>query len=124
MKYSLPDTPIEVTVAAAGEQAIVSVRDEGEGIPPEEHDRVFDRFHRVEGGLAKWKEGTGLGLYIAKRLVEAMGGKIWLVSSPGDGSTFSFCIPLISAPEEARPSAEMARPSAGVAVASAGPVGG
>jgi PAS domain S-box-containing protein len=98
LKYSLPDTPIEVTVAAAGDQAIVSVRDEGEGIPPNERDRVFDRFHRVEGGMARWKEGTGLGLYIAKRLVEAMGGKIWLVSSPGHGSTFSFSIPLLAEP--------------------------
>src|SRR2546423_2255092 len=81
LKYSQPDTSVEVTVAAAGEQAIVSVRDEGEGIPPEEQARVFDRFHRAEGGLAKKQEGTGLGLYIAKRLVEAMGGSIWLVSS-------------------------------------------
>ena len=47
---------------------------------------MFDRFHRAEGGLAKKQEGTGLGLYIAKRLVEAMGGSIWLVSSPGHGS--------------------------------------
>ena len=101
MKYSLPETPVEVTVAAAGDQAIVSVRDEGEGIPHDEHDKVFDRFHRVEGGMARWKEGTGLGLYIAKRLVEAMNGKIWLASSPGDGSTFSFSLPLVStAPQQ------------------------
>jgi PAS domain S-box-containing protein len=95
MKYSLPETPVEITVAAAGEQAIVSVRDEGEGIAPEEHERIFDRFHRVEDGLARSQDGTGLGLYIAKRLVEAMGGRIWLVSSPGHGSTFSFSIPLL-----------------------------
>ena len=95
MKYSLPETPVEITVAAAGEQAIVSVRDEGEGIAPEEHGRIFDRFHRVEDGLARSQDGTGLGLYIAKRLVEAMGGRIWLVSSPGHGSTFSFSIPLL-----------------------------
>jgi PAS domain S-box-containing protein len=94
LKYSHPDTPVEVTVASAGEQAIVSVRDEGEGIPPEEQALVFDRFHRAEGGLAKKREGTGLGLYIAKRLVEAMGGSIWVASSPGHGSTFSFSLPL------------------------------
>jgi PAS domain S-box-containing protein len=112
LKYSLPETPLEVTVAAAGEQAIVSVRDEGEGIPPEEQERVFDRFHRVDGGLARWKEGTGLGLYIAKRLVEAMGGKIWLVSSPAHGSTFSFSIPLGSRPEQSPAPARVAAVSA------------
>jgi PAS domain S-box-containing protein len=99
LKYSLPETPVEVTVASVGEQAIVSVRDEGEGIPLSEQDRVFDRFHRVESGLTRKTGGTGLGLYIAKRLVEAMGGRLWLVSSPGHGSTFSFSLPAVPAPE-------------------------
>jgi PAS domain S-box-containing protein len=108
LKYSQPDTSVEVTVASAGEQAIVSVRDEGEGIEPEEQELVFDRFHRAEGGLAKKREGTGLGLYIAKRLVEAMGGRIWLVSSPGHGSTFSFSLPLAAAsPNPAGPQVPM-----------------
>ncbi len=97
LKYSLPETPVEVTVASAGEQAIVSVRDEGEGIPLSEQDRVFDRFHRVESGLTRRTGGTGLGLYIAKRLVEAMGGRLWVVSSPGSGSTFSFSLPAATA---------------------------
>jgi PAS domain S-box-containing protein len=104
LKYSQPDTSVEVTVASAGEQAIVSVRDEGEGIPPEEQELVFDRFHRAERGLAKKQEGTGLGLYIAKRLVEAMGGSIWLVSSPGHGSTFSFSLPLAATDSASHPS--------------------
>src|SRR5207245_10476440 len=91
---SAGDTPVEVTVQRDGEQAIVSVRDNGEGIPLSEQDRVFERFHRVESGMARRTGGTGLGLYIAKRLVEAMAGRLWLVSRPGEGSTFSFSLPL------------------------------
>ena len=94
LKYSDTVSPVEVTVALAGsEQAIVSVRDEGEGIPQAEQERVFERFHRVEGHMTRRTGGTGLGLYIAKRLVEAMHGRLWVVSSPGNGSTFSFSLP-------------------------------
>ena len=94
LKYSDPGAPVEVTVTPAGHgQVIVSVRDEGEGIPLAEQDRVFERFHRVEGHLTRRTGGTGLGLYIAKKLVEAMRGRIWVVSNPGDGSTFSFSLP-------------------------------
>jgi PAS domain S-box-containing protein len=100
LKYSGPDSPVEVTVArAGGEEAIVSVRDEGEGIPLSEQERVFERFHRVEGHLTRRTGGTGLGLYIAKRLMEAMRGRLWVVSSPGNGSTFSFSLPAATVPE-------------------------
>src|SRR5439155_19291419 len=90
-------SPVEVTVQKDGEQAIVSVSDQGEGIPLSEQDRVFDRFHRVDSGMTRRSGGTGLGLYIAKRLVEAMGGRLWVVSRPGEGSTFSFSLPLAEA---------------------------
>ena len=94
LKYSPPNSPINVRVGREGERAVVSVRDRGAGIPPSEQDRVFERFHRVESGTARRTGGTGLGLYIAKRLVEAMSGRLWLVSTPGEGSTFSFSLPL------------------------------
>jgi signal transduction histidine kinase len=87
---------VEVTVAGAGDQAILSVRDEGEGIPASEQEKVFDRFHRVDASLTSKAGGTGLGLYIAKRLVEAMSGRLWLVSRPAAGSTFSFSLPMAS----------------------------
>jgi PAS domain S-box-containing protein len=93
LKYSPDDTSIEVAIRLDGDEAVVAVRDEGEGIPPAEQDRVFDRFHRVDNGLTRRTGGTGLGLYIARRLVEAMGGRLWLVSAPGRGSTFSFSLP-------------------------------
>ena len=93
LKYSPRESPIQVGISLAGEEAVVSVRDQGEGIPPAEQHRVFERFHRVEGGLARSTGGTGLGLYIAKHLVEGMDGRIWLHSELGVGSTFSFSLP-------------------------------
>ena len=69
----------------------VSVSDTGTGIPAEQHERVFRRFTQVGPG----KGGVGLGLYIARRIVEAHGGKIGLVSRPGEGSTFFFTLPLV-----------------------------
>ena len=64
----------------------IEVRDTGKGIPPDEQDRVFDRFYRGSGMLEG--EGFGLGLSIAKRMVNVMGGHIGLRSEPGKGSTF------------------------------------
>ena len=71
----------------------ITVSDTGVGIPPEEHDAIFEKFHQVRAGAAAAREGTGLGLAIAKRLVERHGGKIWLESTPGLGSQFSFTLP-------------------------------
>jgi signal transduction histidine kinase len=70
----------------------VSVSDTGPGIPPEYHQEIFDDFFRLPGSEAA--EGTGLGLAIARRLVQAMSGKIWVESESGAGSKFSFLIPM------------------------------
>ena len=69
----------------------VSISDTGPGIPPEHHERVFRRFTQVGSG----RGGVGLGLYIARRIVEAHGGKIGLVSRPGEGSLFFFTLPRV-----------------------------
>ena len=64
--------------------------DSGPGIPSEEQKRIFSRFARTASQLGDGREGSGLGLEISKRLVEAMGGRIWVESVPGMGSTFYF----------------------------------
>jgi signal transduction histidine kinase len=69
----------------------VSVSDTGPGIPPEFHQEVFDDFFRLSS--SKNQEGMGLGLAIARRLVQGMGGKIWVESEPGEGCKFSFLVP-------------------------------
>jgi PAS domain S-box-containing protein len=71
----------------------VYVADQGIGIPAEEQGRIFDRFHRVESGLHRRTEGTGLGLYLVKAIVEAHGGRVWVESAPGRGSIFMFTLP-------------------------------
>lgn len=70
----------------------VSVSDTGPGIRPEFHQEIFDEFFRLPGNEAT--EGMGLGLAIARRLLQAMGGKIWVESELGAGSKFSFIVPL------------------------------
>lgn len=73
------------------------VEDTGIGIQPEYHQTIFDRFHRVDSYLASKYGGMGLGLSITKAYVELMGGKIWLNSQPGNGTTFYFTIPYTRA---------------------------
>ncbi len=70
-----------------------SVSDSGIGISQEHHSRIFDRFYQVQNSMEKLYEGTGLGLAISKAYVEHLGGKIWLESEPGKGTTFFFTIP-------------------------------
>jgi PAS domain S-box-containing protein len=70
-----------------------SVSDTGIGIPPEQYSKIFERFYQVQNSVSRIYEGTGLGLSISKAYVELMGGKMWLSSEPGKGSTFSFTIP-------------------------------
>jgi signal transduction histidine kinase len=67
------------------------VEDSGQGIPPEHLPRLFDWLWQAQGT----KEGAGLGLYITKGIVEAHGGRLWVESQPGQGSTFSFTLPLV-----------------------------
>ena len=94
-KFSAPETPINVTARQEGEEVDIAVTDRGIGIAPDDQPHIFDRFYRVE--QMRKAEGTGLGLYITKRLVEAHGGRIWVESEVGKGSTFSFTLPLVTA---------------------------
>jgi signal transduction histidine kinase len=82
----------------------VSVADSGEGIPPEELDAIFDKFHQVRRENRYRAQGTGLGLSIAKSLIELHGGHIRVESQPGKGSRFIFTLPMMeaAAPDDAR----------------------
>jgi signal transduction histidine kinase len=71
----------------------MSVSDQGMGIPKEHLPKVFDRFHRVDNRDTRTVGGTGIGLYLVKHLVEAHGGRIWVESEHGKGSTFIFELP-------------------------------
>jgi signal transduction histidine kinase len=73
---------------------LVAVSDTGVGIAPEDRERIFEEFQQVDSSSTRKKGGTGLGLAIAKRIVELHGGRIWVESTPGQGSTFSFTLPL------------------------------
>jgi len=76
---------------------LVSVSDTGVGIPAEEHESIFEKFHQVGATTKGVREGTGLGLAITKRLVEQHGGRIWVQSQPQQASTFLFTLPMESA---------------------------
>jgi signal transduction histidine kinase len=85
---------IEVRVEPQYSATRFSVGDDGPGIPPEQSDRVFEKFYRLDASATTAVGGTGLGLYISRELVEGMGGRIWVTSTLGEGSTFSFELPV------------------------------
>lgn len=92
LKYSDPPLPVTVSAQQLASEVVVSVVDQGTGIDEDEIPHLFDRYYRARS--ARKSEGLGLGLYIVKGLVEAHGGRIWVASSPGSGSTFTFSLPL------------------------------
>jgi signal transduction histidine kinase len=81
--------------------AIVEVQDQGRGIRPEDLDRIFQKFQQGEPPTRKSEGGSGVGLAIAKNLIELHEGRIWVTSRPGTGSTFAFCIPVQASPATA-----------------------
>ena len=96
LKYSPHQEPVSVTIWREPGNARLSVRDEGIGIPSEDQALVFERFHRARNVDDRRFAGMGLGLYIARGIVEQHGGKIWVESAPGMGSTFQVAVPFVS----------------------------
>ncbi len=94
LKYSGPDTRVTVRGVATGNGIVISVEDEGPGIPPASHDKVFDRFFQVDQSITRSVGGTGLGLYICRKMAETIGAKLWLDRSTSEGSVFSLWVPI------------------------------
>lgn len=94
VKYSPVGSPLRVEARVEGEEMVVRVVNEGEGIPPGELTKVFERFHRLKAEGRRPVRGSGLGLAICRGLVEAHGGRIWAESSQGKGTTIIFTLPL------------------------------
>jgi signal transduction histidine kinase len=110
LKFSSDSAPVDVVVTSPAEGIVTfSVTDRGPGIEPDERDRIFDRFHQTEHANNRNAEGFGLGLYITKQLVEAMGGWIRVRSELGEGSTFTVTIPASRVLSGPAPLSEAAR---------------
>ncbi|MGZ8853485.1 MAG: sensor histidine kinase, partial [Thermoanaerobaculia bacterium] len=97
VKYSPEGSEILVTVDNEEDQVVTSVCDNGIGIPSDELTQVFERFHRGRQVSSTNYGGLGLGLYITKQIIERHGGKIWVESREGSGTTFSFSLPAVPA---------------------------
>ncbi len=93
-KYGPEDSVISVGVDRRQDEVCVSVHDQGPGIPPEEQRRIFEKFYRAGGATTNRVGGTGLGLAICRSLVELHGGRIWVDSRLGSGTTFTFSLPM------------------------------
>jgi len=96
VKYTPPGTPIEISAATGSNELVVTVSDQGGGIPAGEEKRIFEKFHRVsrEGNQG----GAGLGLTICRSIVEEHGGRIWADNLPAGGAAFHFTLPLTEPP--------------------------
>jgi signal transduction histidine kinase/DNA-binding response OmpR family regulator len=88
---------VRIAAGAANGHFELSVSDTGPGIPPEERERIFEKFRQVDGSNTRAKGGTGLGLAIAREIVEMHGGRIWVESTMGQGSTFRMVLPIRAA---------------------------
>ncbi|MBI2867080.1 MAG: hypothetical protein HYX97_01945, partial [Chloroflexi bacterium] len=97
-KYSPRGKEVRVRVKRHGGEVVFSVADQGPGIAPEYHQKIFEKFYRVEVVGMPRAPGTGLGLSICKGIVEQHGGRIWIESALGHGATFSFALPAASSP--------------------------
>jgi two-component system phosphate regulon sensor histidine kinase PhoR len=96
IQYTPPGGLVVVGAAAGPHEATITISDSGIGIPLADQERIFERFYRVDAARSREAGGTGLGLSIAKHIVEAHGGRLSVESAVGQGSKFSFSIPLAS----------------------------
>jgi PAS domain S-box-containing protein len=102
IKYSPDGGTIRVSGEVQRDHVLVSVSDEGIGIPEHQKDRIFEKFSRLDNALSRRTEGTGLGLFLTRAIVEAHHGRVWFSSNEGGrpGTTFTFCLPREGGPVE------------------------
>jgi two-component system phosphate regulon sensor histidine kinase PhoR len=93
IKYSPEGSVVEVALAEAADEIVISVRDQGSGVPREHLPRLFERFYRVDKARSRDLGGTGLGLAIVKHIAQAHGGRVSVDSRVGQGSTFRIHLP-------------------------------
>jgi signal transduction histidine kinase len=93
-------SPVAVAAMRSGDQAVMTVRDQGIGIAPEDQGRIFEQFERTDDSR-KHAAGLGLGLYITREIVRAHGGEITVESAPGEGALFRVALPLHAPPDDA-----------------------
>ena len=96
INYSPAKSTIDISIDNGKDNIRFTVKDEGIGIPKKDQDRIFGKFFRGANALKTTTEGNGLGLYLAKNIIEGHGGKIWFDSAVDQGSTFFFSLPLIN----------------------------
>jgi len=92
--YSHEDTSIAISLSVKGGDAVFTVKDSGIGVPTEEQDHLFSKFYRASNAKKQRPDGTGVGLYLAKEVIDAHGGKVIFESVEGKGSTFGFSLPI------------------------------
>ena len=102
LKFTLEGGRIDVRAGFSGGTAEISVTDTGIGIAPEDQEAVFEEFRQV-GTSDKKVEGTGLGLALSRKFIELHGGRIWVKSQVGEGSTFTFTLPVRREPGDLNP---------------------
>ena len=93
LKYSPPNGKIRLHATRRDNQVVLGVSDTGVGISEADLPRIFERFYRVHNTASQPYSGIGLGLYVAKAIIDGHGGQIWLANNPGTGSTFYFSLP-------------------------------
>ncbi len=98
IKFSQKDTSIHISLKSADNQAMVCIKDHGQGIPDAELELIFKRFYRTEQTINLNLAGMGFGLYISEQIVKQQGGRLWVESKAGEGATFCFTLPVLSLP--------------------------
>jgi len=94
ISYSFSGSDVTISVDCDNMNLTVAIKDKGMGIPENQQKRVFSKFFRADNAVKMETEGSGLGLFLTKNIIEKHGGKIWFESEEGKGSTFYFTLPI------------------------------